>query len=234
MVSVDRLRLARHRATTAHVCSAYPFLAEAGLGANGVYLGTNILTGGSGFAYDPFEAYHSGLLTNPNILFAGEPGVGKSATAKIFIYRSVGVFGRWAAIADPKGEYLPLAEALGLSVIKLHPGGRTRLNPLDPQIYLAEVGLATANFFLRRFEVALSWATKCLAHQENFAPALSSAMVSYAMLGRIADAQMMLARRRAVGFIVTISEIRKRNAYFQQEDGELFIEACRIAGVPDD
>ena len=109
-----------------------------------------------------------------------------------------------------------------------------RLNPLDPQIYLAEVGLATANFFLRRFEVALSWATKCLAHQENFAPALSSAMVSYAMLGRIADAQMMLARRRAVGFIVTISEIRKRNAYFQQEDGELFIEACRIAGVPDD
>ena len=132
MVSVDRLRLARHRATTAHVCSAYPFLAEAGLGANGVYLGTNVLTGGSGFAYDPFQAYHSGLLTNPNILFAGEPGVGKSATAKIFVYRSVGVFGRWAAIADPKGEYLPLAEALGLSVIKLHPGGRTRLNPLDP------------------------------------------------------------------------------------------------------
>ena len=42
------------------------------------------------------------------------------------------MFGRWAAIADPKGEYLPLAEALGLSVIKLHPGGRTRLNPLDP------------------------------------------------------------------------------------------------------
>jgi len=26
------------------------------------------------------------------------------------------------AIADPKGEYLPLAEALGLDVIKLHPG----------------------------------------------------------------------------------------------------------------
>src|SRR5205823_868092 len=49
-----------------------------------------------------------------------------------FIYRSVGMFGRWVAIADPKGEYLPLAKALGLSVLKLHPGGTTRVNPLDP------------------------------------------------------------------------------------------------------
>ena len=32
----------------------------------------------------------------------------------------------------PKGEYLPLAEALGLDVIKLHPGGTARINPLDP------------------------------------------------------------------------------------------------------
>ena len=126
-----QLRLPRHRATTAHLCAAYPFLAEAGLGARGVYLGTNILTGGSGFAFDPFEAYQAGVLTNPNMLLAGEPGTGKSSTAKIFIHRSVGVFGRWVAIADPKGEYLPLASSLGLSVIKLHPGGTHRLNPLD-------------------------------------------------------------------------------------------------------
>ncbi|MGI8873739.1 MAG: ATP-binding protein, partial [Egibacteraceae bacterium] len=95
-----RLRLARHRATTAHLSSAYPFQAEAGLGARGVYLGTNVLSGGSGFAYDPFEAYAAGIVSNPNILLAGEPGVGKSAAAKTFIYRSVGVFGRWVAIAD--------------------------------------------------------------------------------------------------------------------------------------
>ena len=45
-----------------------------------------------------------------------------------------------------------------------------RLNPLDPQIYLVEGGLALANFFLRRFEVALSWATKSLARQKNYVP----------------------------------------------------------------
>ena len=126
------LRLPRHRATTAHLCSAYPFAAEGGLGVAGAYLGTNVLTGGGGFAYDPFEAYRSGLVTNPNVLVAGEPGTGKSATAKCLVYRACGVFGRWVAIADPKGEYLPLAEALGLDVVKLHPGGTSRINPLDP------------------------------------------------------------------------------------------------------
>src|SRR6202035_1979303 len=39
--------------------------------------------------------------------------------------------GRWVAIADPKGEYAPLAEALGLPVVRLYPGGPSRINPLD-------------------------------------------------------------------------------------------------------
>ena len=125
------MRVPRHRATTAHLCSVYPFMAEAGLGAAGVYLGANVLTGGGGFAFDPFEAYRRNLVTNPNMLFAGEPGTGKSATAKCLIHRACGVLGRWVAIADPKGEYLGLAQALGLTVVSLHPGGAARLNPLD-------------------------------------------------------------------------------------------------------
>ena len=126
------LRLPYHRATTAHLASAYPFVAESGLPAGGPYLGTDLLTGGRPFTFCPFEAYRAGLVTNPNVLLVGEPGAGKSATAKAFLSRSVGVFGRWAAIADPKGEYRPLAEALGLDVVRLHPGGTARLNPLDP------------------------------------------------------------------------------------------------------
>lgn len=125
------LRLPRHRATTAHLASAYPFVAEGACGASGVYLGRNILTGGGAFAYDPFVAYRAGLVTNPNMLLAGEPGVGKSATAKCFLYRAAGVFGRWVAIVDPKGEYEGLAATLGLKVLRLFPGGATRINPLD-------------------------------------------------------------------------------------------------------
>ena len=144
---VRKLRVPRHRATTAHLCSAYPFLGEAGLGARGIYVGTNVLTGGGSFAYDPFTAYADGLLTNPNIIVAGEVGMGKSTAVKTFVYRSVGTFGRWVAIADPKGEYRPLAEALGLAVVELHPGGQTRINPLDAG---PAVGITTPDELARR------------------------------------------------------------------------------------
>jgi TolB-like protein/class 3 adenylate cyclase len=109
-----------------------------------------------------------------------------------------------------------------------------RLNPLDPQIYYLEHGLARANFFLRRFELAFSWATKSMARQKNYDPAVAIAMVSCAMLGRIPEAQIMLAHRREAGFVMTISQVRKRLAFLRrQEDVELYIEACRIAGVPE-
>ena len=140
------LRVPLHRATTAHMCSLYPFQAERGLGARGVYLGTNLLTGGGGFAFDAFEAYRAGLVTNPNLLVAGEPGSGKSTFVKTYLARTRSVFappapretrradappGRWLAVADPKGEYTALADRLALPVVQLYPGGTTRLNPLD-------------------------------------------------------------------------------------------------------
>jgi class 3 adenylate cyclase len=105
-----------------------------------------------------------------------------------------------------------------------------RLNPLD---YTAECGVAAANFFLRRFEIALSWGTKSLARQKNYAPAVRVAMVSYAMLGRIADAQMMQARMREAGTAMTISQLKEFLPFQRHEDVELWIEACRIAGVPE-
>ena len=184
------LRLPRHRATTAHLCSAYPFAAEAGLGTAGVYLGANVLTGGAGFAFDPFEAYRRGLVTNPNMLLAGEPGTGKSATAKCLIYRTCGVLGRWVAIADPKGEYLGLADALGLSVVSLHPGGTARMNPLDrgsdvsadspDDIAMRQAGMVAALVatVLRRDltpieDAALCWGIEHLARRRGQQPTLA-------------------------------------------------------------
>ena len=106
-----------------------------------------------------------------------------------------------------------------------------RLNPFDPRNYAAEFGLALANFFLHRFEIALSWATKSMARQKNYAPPLRVATASYAMLGRIGDANALLAQLRASGF--TISLFKKRNPFKRQEDVDLAIEAFRLAGVPE-
>jgi len=156
------LRLPKHRATTAHTAAIYPFHAEAGLGPRGVYLGTDVLTGGGAFCFDPFAAYTDGLITSPNMLVLGEVGSGKSSSVKTFLYRSIGVLGspgglgRWCAIIDPKGEYQPLADALGLEVIRLHPGGTVRLNPFDP----GPGNVTTAELTQRRCAMA---ATICAA-----------------------------------------------------------------------
>ncbi len=131
------LRLAHHRGTTAHVSSIYPFSVQASFGHRGTYVGLDLLAGGAEFCWDPFDAYASGLVTNPNAWVLGEPGNGKSALVKCLLWRQAAVYGhgergRWVAIADPKGEYATLAEQLGLTTVRLTPGGMTRINPLAP------------------------------------------------------------------------------------------------------
>src|SRR5215210_2915756 len=116
-----------HRATTASVQAIYPFVTEAGLGSRGAYIGRD-LYGGS-FLYDPFTLYEDRVLTNPNLLVIGEVGAAKSSLVKTYCYRQA-VFGRIAWIGDPKGEYGPLARALGVKPIRLTPGGSVRLNPI--------------------------------------------------------------------------------------------------------
>ena len=78
---------------------------------------------------DPFAAYAEGLVTNPNLLVAGQVGRGKSALVKCLLLRSV-VAGRRCVVVDPKGEYAAFAAALGVEPVVLEPGGRVRLNPL--------------------------------------------------------------------------------------------------------
>lgn len=127
------LVLPRHRGTTANLSSLYPWHTGPGPSRRGPYLGVNVTGGGTGWFYDPFELY-GGALTDSNVLIAGRPGKGKSSAVKTFLYREVGVYGhrRFIAVNDPKGEYSALGERLGMALIKLHPGGRHRLNPLDP------------------------------------------------------------------------------------------------------
>lgn len=131
------LRLAYHRGTTAHVSSIYPFSVQGSFGHQGTYVGIDLLAGGAEFCWDPFDAYANGLVTNPNGWVLGEPGNGKSALVKCLLWRQAAVYGhgrqgRWMAIADPKGEYATLAEYLGLTTVRLAPGGTSRLNPLAP------------------------------------------------------------------------------------------------------
>ncbi|KAE8763433.1 ATP-binding protein [Georgenia thermotolerans] len=125
-----RLRMPRHQDTSATWAGAYPFLAEGGLGADGVFVGQDLYSGSS-FVYDPWVLYSRGLLTAPNVVLAGIVGSGKSALAKSLYTRSI-PFGRRVYVpGDPKGEHTPVAEAVGGRAIKLGHGMTHRLNPLD-------------------------------------------------------------------------------------------------------
>lgn len=125
-----------HRATTANIAALYPFMAGSGLGSEAGYIGQEQM--GGAFCFDPWNLYQS-RLTNPNILVAGQLGRGKSSFVKTLLWRGV-VFGRRAAVLDPKGEYGALARALGVEPIRLRPGSGTRLNPLDPGPGAADLG----------------------------------------------------------------------------------------------
>lgn len=118
-----------HRATTAHLQAAYPFMTDAGLGHDGAFLGKDLLGGGP-FCFDPWTLYARGVLTNPNLIVVGQIGRGKSTFVKTYVWRQLAL-GRQAWIIDPKGEYGQLAQAVGVEPLKMEPGGSVRLNPLE-------------------------------------------------------------------------------------------------------
>ena len=125
-----RLRLPKHQDTSATLAGHYPFLAEAGLGSAGVFVGQDLYSGAS-FVYDPWVLYQRGLITAPNVVLAGIVGSGKSSLAKSLYTRSL-PFGRRVYVpGDPKGEHTAVAEAVGGRAIILGHGLRNRLNPLD-------------------------------------------------------------------------------------------------------
>ena len=159
-----RLRLPRHQDTSATLAGAYPFLAEGGLGAEGVFVGTDLYSGSS-FVYDPWVLYARGLITAPNLVLAGIVGAGKSALAKSLYARSI-PFGRRVYVpGDPKGEHTPVAKAVGGQAIALGHGMPNRLNPLDEGHRPRGVDNA-------------QWATQVTARRRDLVGALTETMLN--------------------------------------------------------
>lgn len=125
-----QFRVQPHAATSAVLAGAYPFLAEGGLGSAGMFIGTDLFSGGA-FVFDPWQLYRQGVLTNPNVLLAGVIGTGKSALAKGLAVRSIAFGAKVYVPGDPKGEWTAVARAIGGSAVELAPGLPARLNPLD-------------------------------------------------------------------------------------------------------
>ncbi|APY87579.1 ATP-binding protein [Streptomyces alfalfae] len=110
------------------VGAVYPFLLGAGLPPRGVPVGRDVLTGEL-VCVDP-SGWTGRLTTNPGVWVMSQPGAGKSALVKriCLVYSA---YGHMVVVpGDVKGEYTPLVEALGGSVVRIGAAGQ-RLNPLD-------------------------------------------------------------------------------------------------------
>jgi hypothetical protein len=167
-----------HRATTAHLQALYPFVAEAGLGGRGTYIGKDLF--GASFCFDPWELYGRGVLTSPNMMVLGQIGRGKSTFVKSFLWRQQ-VVGHQAWVVDPKGEYAPLAHACGSKPLRLEPGGHLRLNPLD-----APAG-STADSARRRAELLCSLASASLGRSLTPGERTATDLAARDVAGRLAS-----------------------------------------------
>src|SRR5262249_40663626 len=66
-----------------------------------------------------------------------------------------------------------------------------RLSPIDPEIYRLETTMAFAYFCVGRYAEASDWASKALARQGTFIPALRAAIAAKALSGSTDEARKM-------------------------------------------
>ncbi len=124
--------LAVYRMTSEQVGGIWPLIAGAGLPPAGALLGVDHLSGGA-FSADPIGWTLNGVagVTNPNMIFFGAPGRGKSGTVKMFALRQMAYGYRTLVLGDVKDEYEPLCRALQVEPHAVGHGLPARINPLD-------------------------------------------------------------------------------------------------------
>jgi hypothetical protein len=124
--------LAVYRMTSEQVGGVWPFIAGDGLPPSGAALGIDYLSGGA-FHVDPigWTLAATAGVTNPNMIFFGAPGRGKSATVKLLALRMMAYGYRSLVLGDVKDEYEPLCHALGVRPHAVGHGLPARINPLD-------------------------------------------------------------------------------------------------------
>jgi tetratricopeptide (TPR) repeat protein len=114
-----------------------------------------------------------------------------------------------------------------------HLASAMRLSPLDPRLYSMQTGTGFAHFLAGRYEEALSWSEKALRAQADWLAAIRLMAASYALGGRVAEAQKAMTHMLEIDPLRRISNLKDISGPFRSEDLSRYEEALRRAGLPD-
>ena len=108
-----------------------------------------------------------------------------------------------------------------------------RLSPLDPKGWYMAAAAALAHFVAEDFEEAARSARKALAQNPCFAPSMRVLAASLARLGRLDNAGQILKQLLRLEPHLTITALRSRLRHMDETALARFLEALRIAGLPE-
>jgi TolB-like protein len=108
-----------------------------------------------------------------------------------------------------------------------------RLSPLDPEMVRMQTGMAAAHLIAGRFEVASSWAEKALRELPGFSLACGITAASYALAGRMEEAERAIQHLRRIAPHMRIANLKDWIPFRRPQDLELFATGLRKAGLPE-
>jgi adenylate cyclase len=108
-----------------------------------------------------------------------------------------------------------------------------RLSPVDPEKGIALSGIGMSYLMLERYGEALEWGEKALREMPNYGSSHRVVINALVHLGRLEEAKAAAARLMEAFPSYTLSLQRQINPWRDKVFGERYIEAMRIAGVPE-
>jgi len=115
-----------------------------------------------------------------------------------------------------------------------HVARATRLSPLDPLINRTRTTTAHAHFFAGRYDEASSWAAMTLREWPDYQTALRIAAASYALAGRLEEAERARKRLQKLDPNLRLSNLADElGPYARSEDVAHYVEGLQSAGLPD-
>jgi adenylate cyclase len=108
-----------------------------------------------------------------------------------------------------------------------------RLSPIDPEKGIALSGIGMSYLMLQRHEEALGWGEKALQEMPNYGSSYRVAIGALVGLGRTEEARAAARRLMEAFPTYTLTLQKQINPWRDEAFGERYIEALRVAGVPE-